>query len=80
MLLVAVLAQQVDLGPTVEVADAISRLSGPGVIVVVLILMGTGRLIRRGEFLRMVEERNWWRDTASAALQIGEAASTREGR
>lgn len=94
------LAQQVDLAPVVGLAETLAQLSGPTLILVLVVMLARRDLVwgsdvktvrkdaadrlaahRHDAEARLDEmrrDRDWWRDAAASALQLGEAAVARD--
>lgn len=62
---------------TVGIAEAISTISGPALLVLGIFLLHKGYIVLGREYKALNEDRNFWRDTAVRALNIGEAVAKR---
>lgn len=62
---------------TIGLAEAISTISGPALLVLGIFLLHKGYIVLGREYRALNEDRNFWRDTAVRALNIGEAVAKR---
>lgn len=58
-------------------AETLADLSGPAVVLLVLLLLLRGDLVTKGQLNALEEDRDTWRDIAQEAIELGEAAIRR---